>query len=168
MTDLTTVSNADLAAALQARQLAAVGPLVAAYEALLAVAQTTQAAMAGIINTRASNLVGNTWANASGYLTEAKAIVALLTPATASSASANVGYQTPAMIDLSGDVTNAQTLSITSQPAHGSVTVSNLVATYVPAPGYSGEDSFAYSAVGAGGSSQPATVSLTVAAAAAA
>ena len=80
MADLSSVSSADLAAALQARELAAVNPLKDAYQALLTAAQSAQTAMAGIANTRASALVTNTLANTQGYLNEVDAVIQMLTP----------------------------------------------------------------------------------------
>lgn len=56
------------------------------------------------------------------------------------------------------------TLSVDAAPAHGTVTISGATATYVPATGYHGPDSFTYLATGPGGASAPATVTLTVAA----
>jgi hypothetical protein len=53
-----------------------------------------------------------------------------------------------------------------TQPGHGSVTVSGGTATYTPGAGYSGPDSFSYTARDVRGLvSSPATVSVTVAAA---
>lgn len=49
-----------------------------------------------------------------------------------------------------------------SQAAHGTVIVSGTSATYTPDPRYYGLDSFTYEAVGLGGSSGPATISVTV------
>ncbi len=56
-------------------------------------------------------------------------------------------------------------LSIASAPAHGKVTANSPAAgqiTYTPTAGYSGADSFTYTATNSGGTSAPATVSLTV------
>lgn len=55
-------------------------------------------------------------------------------------------------------------LQLVDSPSHGSVTLNGTTATYVPNPGYFGTDSFTYTASGIGGTSAPATVSLTVAA----
>ena len=55
------------------------------------------------------------------------------------------------------------TLQIVSPPNHGSATLQNGVALYVPATGYSGPDSFQYVAVGPGGQSAPGVVTITVA-----
>ena len=49
----------------------------------------------------------------------------------------------------------------TTQPAHGSVTLSGNVVTYTPAPGYSGSDSFTYT-VNSGTTTETATVSISV------
>jgi len=49
----------------------------------------------------------------------------------------------------------------TTQPAHGSVTLSGNVVTYTPAPGYSGSDSFTYT-VNSGTTTETATVSINV------
>jgi VCBS repeat-containing protein len=49
----------------------------------------------------------------------------------------------------------------TTQPAHGSVTLSGNVVTYTPAPGYTGSDSFTYT-VNSGTTTETATVSINV------
>lgn len=54
-------------------------------------------------------------------------------------------------------------LAIPSSPAHGSASISGTSAIYTPAANYVGADSFTYTATGPGGSSSPATVSVTVA-----
>ena len=80
----------------------------------------------------------------------------------------NVGT-TPAGSALSGAsvLTNdfGSGLSVTSNtaPAHGTVTIaSNGTYTYTPAAGYSGPDSFTYTATDASGRTTTATVNLTV------
>ncbi|MEK8049629.1 Ig-like domain-containing protein [Ideonella sp. DXS22W] len=55
----------------------------------------------------------------------------------------------------------AAAVSSVTQPAHGTVTLAGNVATYTPAAGYSGADSFSYT-VTSGSVSETATVSLTV------
>jgi len=64
-------------------------------------------------------------------------------------------------------VTNNDTSTITSitivtTPLHGSATVSGLGVIYTPNTNYFGSDSFTYTATGPGGTSSPATVSVTV------
>ncbi len=66
-------------------------------------------------------------------------------------------------IDLSTSITGVHSsLAVVTLPAHGAVSVSGDVVTYTPATGYFGADSFTYAATGPGGTSAPATVSLTV------
>ncbi|MDO8996642.1 MAG: IPT/TIG domain-containing protein, partial [Sediminibacterium sp.] len=55
------------------------------------------------------------------------------------------------------------TLAVVAQPTNGTVTITGTTATYVPTAGFFGADSFTYTATGPGGTSAPATVSLTVA-----
>jgi uncharacterized protein YhjY with autotransporter beta-barrel domain len=54
-------------------------------------------------------------------------------------------------------------LSVATAPAHGMVTITGTTATYTPNATHFGADSFTYTATGPGGTSAPATVSLTVA-----
>ena len=54
------------------------------------------------------------------------------------------------------------TLAVATAPAHGTASISGTTATYTPITGYSGADSFTYTAAGPGGTSAPATVSVTV------
>ncbi|MDH5833375.1 putative Ig domain-containing protein [Luteimonas sp. M1R5S59] len=53
-------------------------------------------------------------------------------------------------------------LAIATTPAHGTVVVTGLAITYQPDAGYAGADSFSYTATNDGGTSAPATVSVTV------
>lgn len=84
---------------------------------------------------------------------------------TATGTSVAVPYaSTDTAIDMSGRVTGVSTgVSVASAPAHGTVTVSGFVISYTPSPNYFGPDTFTYVAVGPGGNSAPATISLTVA-----
>lgn len=78
--------------------------------------------------------------------------------------SANVGYNsTGETITLrpSGVYT---VVAIATAPVHGAVSLNGEMVTYVPANGFFGQDSFTYTATGPGGTSTPATVSITVAA----
>lgn len=75
-----------------------------------------------------------------------------------------VAYEGVATIDLSPYVTNADAVQIASGPSHGTSSVTGFQVTYTPSPGYFGPDSFTYRAVGPGGVSAPATVSLIVSA----
>ncbi len=67
---------------------------------------------------------------------------------------------------LSPSITGSATsLTISTAPTHGVATTSGLGLTYTPATNYIGTDTLSYIAVGPGGSSSPATVTVTVVAA---
>jgi len=61
---------------------------------------------------------------------------------------------------LTGGV--AASVAVGSAPIHGTATASGKVIAYTPAAGYSGNDSFTYTATNAGGTSAAATVSVLV------
>ena len=83
---------------------------------------------------------------------------------TVAAVSAAAVYNASTTIDLSGSITGVRTrLEVASAPVHGVASVSGEVVVYTPKAGYFGADSFAYTATGPGGTSAPATVSLTVA-----
>ncbi|MBO3760214.1 putative Ig domain-containing protein [Ciceribacter sp. L1K22] len=63
-------------------------------------------------------------------------------------------------VNLSGGA--AASVAIASQPQHGTATVSGTAISYTPAAGFSGTDSFTYTASNATGTSAAATVTLTV------
>lgn len=74
-----------------------------------------------------------------------------------------VPFNGSSAIDLTSAITGvASTIAISTAPTNGTVTVSGKVATYRAKAGYFGPDSFAYTATGPGGTSMPATVSITV------
>ncbi|MBQ1497337.1 MAG: tandem-95 repeat protein [Sphingomonas sp.] len=103
--------------------------------------------------------------------TSAPATVSLTVATPAAPVAANksgvaVPYaSTGTAIDLSASVTGVHSsIAIGTGPAHGTVTIAGDVVTYTPNPAtYYGADSFTYTATGPGGTSAPATVSLTVA-----
>ncbi len=100
-----------------------------------------------------------------GVSSPATVTLTVETPAapTVAGLSANVGYNATGQA-ISLQATGVYTaLSIASGPTHGAVSLDGTSATYTPATGYSGADSFTYLATGPGGVSAPATVSLTVA-----
>jgi len=53
-------------------------------------------------------------------------------------------------------------VAVSTQAAHGTATASGITIAYTPASNYTGSDSFAYTATNAGGTSSPATASITV------
>ena len=86
-------------------------------------------------------------------------------PPVAADLSRDIAFNSPGTtIDLDPSITGTATLvTIGTGPAHGTVSVSGLVATYTPTTGYSGPDSFTYTATGPGGTSNVATVTLDIA-----
>ncbi|WEK58165.1 MAG: IPT/TIG domain-containing protein [Candidatus Brevundimonas phytovorans] len=83
---------------------------------------------------------------------------------TVAGTAAAVAYNTPTAIDLSASITGVYTsLAVATPPSHGATSVAGDVVTYTPATGYFGQDDFTVTATGPGGTSAPATVSLTVA-----
>jgi YD repeat-containing protein len=81
---------------------------------------------------------------------------------TANAVSAAVSYgssSNPVVLNITGTATS---VAVTSGPAHGSVSISGTTITYTPTAGYSGSDSFQYTATNASGTSAAATASLTV------
>lgn len=100
-----------------------------------------------------------------GVSTSAPATVSLtVLPAAPVAANQNVAvaYQTATTVTLSATGQGTITFSIATQPAHGTLgTLTGAAVTYTPAKGYSGADSFTFTATNAGGSSV-GQVSITV------
>jgi YD repeat-containing protein len=98
-----------------------------------------------------------------GTSSPATVSVSVATPAapTVGNASLTVNYNTAGSVGLSPSGVYSS-LAVASGPSHGSASISGTTATYTPTSGYSGLDSFAYTATGPGGTSSPATVSVTV------
>ncbi len=65
----------------------------------------------------------------------------------------------PVATNDSGVITS---VAVASAPAHGTATVSGMSVVYTPSGTYFGADSFTYTATGPGGTSAPATVSITI------
>jgi uncharacterized protein with beta-barrel porin domain len=86
-------------------------------------------------------------------------------PTVSAVAGVPVAFNSPGTaIDLTTSVNGVHgSIVIASAPTHGTATVSGDVVTYVPTTSYYGPDSFTFTATGPGGTSAPATVSLTVA-----
>ena len=95
--------------------------------------------------------------------TQAYAITVIDVPPVAGDSSLTVAYNAPATsvpLSLSGGA--ATSLAIVTPPSNGAAVVSGTTITYQPTAGYAGPDSFTYSATNSGGTSAPATVSVTV------
>jgi uncharacterized protein with beta-barrel porin domain/carbon monoxide dehydrogenase subunit G len=68
----------------------------------------------------------------------------------------------PITLNLSGGA--ATSVAVASAASHGTATASGTSITYTPTAGYSGVDSFTYTASNGSGTSSPATISITVSA----
>lgn len=66
----------------------------------------------------------------------------------------------PIALSLSGGT--ATSVAVAAPPVHGTAVVAGLAIHYTPAPGYAGPDSFTYTASNDGGTSAPATATITV------
>jgi uncharacterized protein YhjY with autotransporter beta-barrel domain len=86
-------------------------------------------------------------------------VQAPLAGASSQTVAANSGA-TAVTLPLSGGA--ATSVAVATQATHGSATASGTSISYMPAAGYSGPDSFTYTATNSSGTSAPATVSLTV------
>ncbi|WP_233271958.1 autotransporter domain-containing protein [Paraburkholderia acidiphila] len=82
----------------------------------------------------------------------------------AGAVTANVAYNSSGgntiALNLSGGT--AASVAVVAAPSHGTAVASGTSITYTPATGYSGPDSFTYTATNSGGTSAPATVTITV------
>ena len=89
--------------------------------------------------------------------------VAAATP-TATPQSVTTSQGTPASITLTGSDPNnrALTYAVVTAPAHGTLSGTAPSLTYTPTAGYTGPDSFTFTASNGAETSAPATVSLTV------
>jgi hypothetical protein len=88
---------------------------------------------------------------------------AVAVPPVAGAVSATVAYSStnnPITLNLSGGA--AASVAVASAASHGTATASGTSITYTPTTGYSGADSFTYTATNLGGTSSAATVSITI------
>jgi len=80
---------------------------------------------------------------------------------TAGNVGLSLGYNSAGSVGLApGGIYTS--IALASNPSHGSASVSGATATYTPAGGYYGSDSFTYIVSGPGGISAPGTVSVSV------
>lgn len=86
-------------------------------------------------------------------------------PPVANAVSATVAYGSsanPITLNITGGVPTS--VAVGTAAAHGTAIASGTSITYTPTAGYAGPDSFTYTATNAGGTSAPATVTITVSA----
>ncbi|PWK85924.1 outer membrane autotransporter protein [Fulvimonas soli] len=86
-----------------------------------------------------------------------------LPPPVANPVSATVAYgstNNPITLDITGGA--PASVAVVTQATHGTAIASGTSIAYTPAPGYAGPDSFTYRATNGGGTSAPATATITV------
>lgn len=110
----------------------------------------------GTVDIAVTNDAGTSAFTAAARFTYVTAPVANAVSATvAHGSSAN-----PITLNITGDA--ATSVAVGTQAAHGTATASGTNITYTPVASYSGTDTFTYTATNGGGTSSPATVSITV------
>ncbi|WP_425824735.1 Ig-like domain-containing protein [Streptomyces fractus] len=75
---------------------------------------------------------------------------------------ASTPYDTPVDVDVLANDTGLTTVKSVTDPAHGAATVSNGKVHYVPDTGFSGKDTFDYTATNNSGTKHTATVTIMV------
>jgi uncharacterized protein YhjY with autotransporter beta-barrel domain len=86
-------------------------------------------------------------------------------PPTTANVNASTNYNTATTINLTSAITgiDVTSVAIAKAPQHGTATVSGESVTYTPSSAYyGGTDTFTYTATNPGGTSSPATVTVTV------
>ena len=91
-----------------------------------------------------------------------KDVSVLPTKPNANNVTTTVLYNSTNNIISSSTNNGATAVNVNTYPSHGTVTANGLNFTYTPTPGYYGPDSFTYTASNAGGTSNVATVNITV------
>lgn len=95
--------------------------------------------------------------------TQSYAITVTDIPPVANAMSLTVAYNaaaTPVTLNITGGVPTS--VAVAGAPSHGTAIASGTSITYQPTTGYGGPDSFTYTATNSGGTSAPATVTVTV------
>ncbi|MCU7647184.1 putative Ig domain-containing protein [Pseudomonas piscis] len=118
---------------------------------------TTPAHAAGAVNVVVTTPSGTaTLTNAYTYAVPAPTVGPVSATVAANSSS------NPITLSLSGGA--ATSVAVSTAATHGTATATGTSITYTPTAGYSGSDTFAYTATNASGTSSPATVTLTISA----
>ncbi|MDP9838671.1 hypothetical protein J2T09_003443 [Neorhizobium huautlense] len=110
----------------------------------------------------ATNSVGSSAASAASNSVTPAAAVQLPVATNVSATVAANSLANPIALNITGGAANS--VAIASNPAHGTACIAGTSITYTPTAGYSGADSFTYTATNTAGTSTAATVSITVSA----
>jgi len=110
----------------------------------------------------AANQAGDANYTAAAQITQTLALTHLAPVANA--VTMTVPLNTATTLDLTASINTTSLTGITlaSSPAHGTLTVNGTKVTYTPAHNYFGADSFTYAAIGLGGTSAAATVTISI------
>lgn len=95
--------------------------------------------------------------------TQSYSITVIDIPPVANAVSLTVAYNagaTPVTLNITGGTPTS--VAVGTAPTHGTAIASGASITYQPTTGYAGPDSFTYTAANGGGTSAPATVTVTV------
>jgi len=103
----------------------------------------------------AANLGGSSYATVSITINPSPPTAGPVSAAVAANSTSN-----PISLNVSG--VSVSSVAVTTAASHGTATASGTAITYTPTSGYSGTDSFAYTATNPGGTSSPGTVSMSV------
>ncbi|GAB3255781.1 putative Ig domain-containing protein [Chitinimonas naiadis] len=97
-------------------------------------------------------------------VSRAYSVTVSMQPPVAAAKSASTNSNTPVAFDLTGSISGGvpASIAVATAPGHGTTSINGLVITYTPANGFSGTDSFTYTAINAGGTSAVATVTISV------
>jgi Bacterial Ig domain len=149
--------------------LVATGPPTITYSVVTAPANGTLSGTApNLTYTPGSNFAGadsfTFKANNGGDSNIATVSISVTAPPVpaANAQSVNVNYQTATAVTLTATGLGTLTYTVTIPPAHGTLSGTAPNLTYTPASGYSGSDSFSFTAKNPGGTSPAAVVSLIV------
>jgi P-type conjugative transfer protein TrbJ len=151
--------------------LAGSGALISSYQVASGPAQGTVAISGSTVtytpnpNTYGSDSFTYTVTNPGGTSSPATISVTIAKPPapTVANGSISTAFDTPGSTTLAGSGALISSYQAASNPAHGTVSISGSTVTYTPNPTYYGTDSFSYTATNPGGTSSPATITVTVA-----
>ncbi|MBN6152033.1 autotransporter domain-containing protein [Xanthomonas sp. AmX2] len=127
---------------------------------------TSAGVLAGTPTTAGSAAFTLGVADANGFAAAQAYTVAIATAVPAPVAVNDTGdtlVDTALTLAVTGNDTGSiDTIALATAPSHGTAVVDGVQLVYTPATGYVGVDSLSYTATGAGGTSAPATVTITV------
>lgn len=126
------------------------------YVSATEISATSPGGASGTVDVRVETIGGTSATGVAGRFAYVTApVTAGSTLTVAANSSANI-----VTLSMTGDTPTS--VSAGQSPTHGTLTPAGLSFTYEPVAGYSGSDSFTYTATNAGGTSSAATVSITV------